>query len=86
MIHGLASGRDRSISGGFSQAQETQYNPGVGSTVRVADLGSSGHEFEPLLAAALTPGEVDSPNHPSLVGKMSTSVLVIGTLHQRHSQ
>ena len=30
--------------------------------------------------------EVDSACHPSEVGKMSTGVLVRGTLHQRHSR
>jgi len=38
-----------------------------------------------LRCTELTPGGVDSACHPSEVGKMSTSVLVIGALHQRHS-
>ena len=53
--------------------------------VRVAGLGSSGLEFEPLLVVELTRGGVDSAYHPSEVGEMSTSVLVIGALCWRHS-
>jgi len=35
-------------------------------------LRSLGLEFELLSAVGLTPGGVDSPNHPSEVGEMST--------------
>ena len=50
----------------------------------MVSLGSSGPQFEPLSAVELTPGVVDSLCHPSEVGEMSTSVLVIGALHQRY--
>ena len=43
---------------------------------RVACLGSSGPEFEPLSAVELIPGGVDSVCHPSVVGKTSASLLV----------
>ena len=45
--------------------------------VQVAGLRSQGLEFEPLSAVELTQGGVDSACHPSDVGQMSTSVLVI---------
>ena len=60
--------------------------PGVGLVVRVAGLGPQGPGFEPLTAVELTPGGVDSACHPSKVGEMSTSVLVIGVLHQQHNR
>ena len=51
--------------------------PGVGLTVKVADLRSKGFEFQPLLEVELTPRWVDSACHPSEVSEISTSVLVI---------
>ena len=59
--------------------------PGFGFVVMVAGLESSGPEFEPLSAIELTPGGVHSACHPSEVGEMSTSVLVIGARHQQHN-
>ena len=49
-------------------------------------MGSSCPEFKPRWAAELIHQEVDSACHPSEVGKMSTSALVRGALHQRHSR
>ena len=54
--------------------------------VRVAGLGPLAPEFELLITIELTPGGVDSACHPSEVGEMSTSALVLGALHQRHSR
>ena len=62
-----------------------KWKPGVGFMVRVAGLGSLDPAFKPLLTVELTPGEVESACHSSEVGEMSTSVLVIGALHRRHS-
>ena len=59
--------------------------PCVGLAVRMAGLGTWGPEFEPLFTIELTAGGGDSACHPSEVGEMSTSVLVIGALHQWHS-
>ena len=58
---------------------------GVGLVVKVAGLGSSDPEFEPMSAVELTPGGVDKACHPSEVGEMTTNVLVIGALHQHHN-
>ena len=52
----------------------------------MAGLGPQGPEFEPLSPVELILGGVDSACHSSEVGKMSTSVLVIGALHQRHTR
>ena len=60
--------------------------PGVGLAVRVVGLGSEVPEFEPLFYIELTPGGVDSACHRCEIGEMSTSVLVIRALHQRHSR
>ena len=55
--------------------------------VQVAGLRSQGLEFEPLPAVELTQGGVDSACHPSDVGEMSSSALVIeapaSTAHPR---
>ena len=50
--------------------------PGVGLMVRVVGLGSEGPEFKSPSAVELIPGGVDSACHPSMVGKMSASLLV----------
>ena len=52
-------------------------NYGIGFTVWVAGLRSSGLEFEPLLAIELTPGGVDLACHHSEVSEMITSVPVM---------
>ena len=44
--------------------------------VRVVGLGSLGPEFKSHSAVKLIPGGVDSACHPSMVGKMSASLLV----------
>ena len=49
--------------------------PNVGLMVKVAVLGPSGPEFEPLSIVELTPDGVDSTCHPSEISEMSTSVL-----------
>ena len=59
--------------------------PGVGLMVRLFVLGSEGPEFKSRFAVELTPGGVDWACHPSEVGEMSTSVLVIGALYQQYS-
>ena len=59
--------------------------PGVGLVVRVAAWDPRVLIQAPL-AAELIHQEVDSACHPSKIGKMSTSVLVRGTLHQQHSR
>ena len=47
-------------------------------------LGILGSWVWALLVTELTPGGVDSACHHSKVGEMSTSVPVIGALHQQH--
>ena len=48
--------------------------PGVSLMARVVGLGSEGPEFKSRSAVKLIPGGVDC--HPSVVGKMSASLLV----------
>ena len=50
--------------------------PGVGLMVMVVGFGSKGLEFKYHSAVELIPGGVNSPCHPSEVGKMSASLLV----------
>ena len=50
--------------------------------VRVMGLGSYDPEFKPHSAVESIPGGVDSACHPSEVGEMSTSELVIGAFNQ----
>ena len=51
--------------------------PGVGLMVRVVGFGSQGPEFKSRSAVELIPGGVNSACHPSEVGKMSASMLVV---------
>ena len=48
--------------------------PGVSLMARVVGLGSEGPEFKSRSAVKLIPGGVDC--HPSVVGKMSDSLLI----------
>ena len=59
--------------------------PGDGLVVRVAAWDPRVLSSSPVGRLIKIHQEVDSACHPSEVGKMSTSVLVRGTLHQRHS-
>ena len=59
--------------------------PGVGLVVRVAAWDPRVLSSSPVGCSIKIHQEVDSASHPSEVGKMSTSVVVRGTLHQRHS-
>ena len=52
----------------------------------MAGFGPESPEFDRLSAIELTPGGIDSACHPSNIGVMSRSVLVMGALHQRHSR
>ena len=61
------------------------YKPGVGLVVRVAAWDPRVLSSSPVGRWIKIHQEIDSACHPSEVGKMSTSVLVRGTLHQRHS-
>ena len=51
--------------------------PGVVLMVRVAGLGSEGPEFKSRSAVELIPGGVDSTCHPSEVGKMSSTSMLV---------
>jgi len=61
------------------------YKPGVGLVVRVVAWDPRVLSSSPVGCWIKIHQEVDSACHPSEVGKMSTSVLVRGTLHQWHS-
>ena len=52
------------------------YMPGVGLMVRLVGLGFEDLELKSHFAVELIPGGVDSACHPSVVGKMSASMLV----------
>ena len=60
--------------------------PGVGLVVRVAAWDPRVLSSSPVGRWIKIHQEVDSACHPSEVSKMSTSVLVRGTLYQRHSR
>ena len=51
--------------------------PGADLTVWVVGLGSQGPEFRSRSAVELIPGGVNSARHPSEVGKMSASLLLV---------
>ena len=63
------------MSAGFDAVNTLM--PGVGLLTGVVVLGSKGPEFKSCFAVELIPGGVDSACHPSEVGKMSASMLVV---------
>ena len=55
----------------------SSFMPGLGFMDLAVGLGSEAPEFKSCSSVELLPGGVDSACHPSEVGKMSASLLVL---------